>query len=177
MTVEKRGAGTSAISGLQALIISTATRVGMGNLVGVVAAISAGGAGAVFWMWITALIGSSTAFVEATLAQLHKEKDPLRRLSGRPRLLHPRVSFRPGGPNPRRSAAPWLFASPVSSAGAASARSSATLSPPPSDNAFSIPPLYTTVALVALSAVIVLRQNATVKVLDLVAHHGGAIFS
>ena len=49
----------------------------MGNLVGVVAAISAGGAGAVFWMWVTALIGSSTAFVEATLAQIHKEKDPL----------------------------------------------------------------------------------------------------
>ncbi len=49
----------------------------MGNLVGVVAAISVGGAGAVFWMWITAIIGSSTAFVEATLAQLHKEPDPL----------------------------------------------------------------------------------------------------
>ena len=49
----------------------------MGNLVGVVAAISAGGAGAVFWMWITALLGSSTAFIEGTLAQLHKEKDPL----------------------------------------------------------------------------------------------------
>ena len=46
----------------------------MGNLVGVVAAISAGGAGAVFWMWVTALIGSSTAFIEATLAQLYKEK-------------------------------------------------------------------------------------------------------
>ena len=57
--------------------LSTATRVGMGNLVGVVAAISAGGAGAVFWMWVTALIGSSTAFIEATLAQLYKEKDPL----------------------------------------------------------------------------------------------------
>lgn len=65
------------MSNFQTLIVSTATRVGMGNLVGVVAAISAGGAGAVFWMWITALIGSSTAFVEATLAQLHKEKDPL----------------------------------------------------------------------------------------------------
>ena len=65
------------LSNFQTLIVSTATRVGMGNLVGVVAAISAGGAGAVFWMWITALIGSSTAFVEATLAQLHKEKDPL----------------------------------------------------------------------------------------------------
>ena len=52
------------LSNFQTLIVSTATRVGMGNLVGVVAAISAGGAGAVFWMWITALIGSSTAFVE-----------------------------------------------------------------------------------------------------------------
>ena len=55
-----------AISGVQALIVSTATRVGMGNLVGVVAAISVGGAGAVFWMWVTALLGASTAFVEAT---------------------------------------------------------------------------------------------------------------
>ena len=65
------------ISGVQALIVSTACRVGMGNLVGVVAAISAGGAGAVFWMWVIALVGSSTAFIEATLAQLYKEKDPL----------------------------------------------------------------------------------------------------
>ena len=65
------------LSTFQTLIVSTATRVGMGNLVGVVAAVSAGGAGAVFWMWVTALIGSSTAFIEATLAQLHKEKDPL----------------------------------------------------------------------------------------------------
>ena len=56
-------------SGVQALIVSTATRVGMGNLIGVVAAISAGGAGAVFWMWLIALLGSSTAFVEATLAR------------------------------------------------------------------------------------------------------------
>lgn len=62
------------LSTFQTLIVSTATRVGMGNLVGVVAAVSAGGAGAVFWMWITALIGSATAFIEATLAQLHKEK-------------------------------------------------------------------------------------------------------
>ena len=58
------------LSTFQTLIVSTATRVGMGNLVGVVAAVSAGGAGAVFWMWITAIIGSSTAFIEATLAQL-----------------------------------------------------------------------------------------------------------
>lgn len=74
---KKKPSQKHSISGIQALMISTATRVGMGNLVGVVAAISAGGAGAVFWMWITALLGSSTAFIEATLAQLHKEKDPL----------------------------------------------------------------------------------------------------
>lgn len=67
----------SGLSTFQTLIVSTATRVGMGNLVGVVAAISAGGAGAVFWMWVTALLGSSTAFVEATLAQIYKQKDPL----------------------------------------------------------------------------------------------------
>ena len=65
------------ISGIQALIVSTACRVGMGNLVGVVAAISAGGAGAVFWMWLIAVFGASTAFIEATLAQIYKERDPL----------------------------------------------------------------------------------------------------
>ena len=74
VSTEKKSDG---LSGLQALIVSTATRVGMGNLVGVVAAVSAGGAGAVFWMWITAIVGSATAFIEATLAQIYKEKDPL----------------------------------------------------------------------------------------------------
>ena len=59
LSVEKKdGEQKDALSGLQALIVSTATRVGMGNMVGVVAAVSAGGAGAVFWMWITAIIGS-----------------------------------------------------------------------------------------------------------------------
>ena len=78
ITVEKKSDGKKgALSGVQTLIVSTATRVGMGNLVGVVAAISAGGAGAVFWMWITALIGSSTAYIESTLAQLHKKEDKL----------------------------------------------------------------------------------------------------
>ena len=75
MTERKNKADS--LSTIQTLIVSTARRVGMGNLVGVVAAISAGGAGAVFWMWITALLGSSTAFIEATLAQLHKQEDPL----------------------------------------------------------------------------------------------------
>ena len=78
LSVQKKNISQKdAISGVQALIVSTATRVGMGNLVGVVAAISMGGAGAVFWMWIIALLGSSTAFAEGTLAQIYKEEDPL----------------------------------------------------------------------------------------------------
>ena len=78
VTLEKKSSNEKgSISGLQALIIATATRVGMGNLAGVVAAISFGGAGAVFWMWLSALIGSSSAFIESTLAQIYKEKDPL----------------------------------------------------------------------------------------------------
>jgi AGCS family alanine or glycine:cation symporter len=77
ISVEKSSNKSGSLSGMQTLIVSTATRVGMGNLVGVVAAVSAGGAGAVFWMWVTALIGSSTAYIEATLAQLYKEPDPL----------------------------------------------------------------------------------------------------
>ncbi|MGF6907349.1 alanine/glycine:cation symporter family protein [Fusobacterium sp. PH5-44] len=73
----KSSTNEDSISGVQALFIATASRVGMGNLAGVVAAISFGGAGAIFWMWVAALIGSSSAFVESTLAQIYKEKDPL----------------------------------------------------------------------------------------------------
>ena len=78
VSIEKRSPEhKDGISGLQALIVSTATRVGMGNLIGVVAAISAGGPGAIFWMWVMALLGSATAFAEATLAQIYKQRDPL----------------------------------------------------------------------------------------------------
>ncbi|MBQ7513824.1 MAG: alanine:cation symporter family protein [Prevotella sp.] len=62
------------ISSFQAFAVSVATRVGTGNLAGVASAIAIGGPGAVFWMWIIALIGSATAFVESTLAQLFKKK-------------------------------------------------------------------------------------------------------
>ena len=60
------------ISSFQAFAVSVATRVGTGNLAGVASAIAIGGPGAVFWMWVIALIGSATAFVESTLAQLFK---------------------------------------------------------------------------------------------------------
>lgn len=63
------------MSSFQALMVSTASRVGTGNIVGVSAAICMGGAGAVFWMWVVAFLGASSAFVESTLAQIYKKRD------------------------------------------------------------------------------------------------------
>ncbi|MGL4904065.1 MAG: alanine:cation symporter family protein, partial [Cetobacterium sp.] len=63
------------LSPFQAFCISTATRVGAGNLAGVVSAISIGGAGAIFWMWVVAFLGAATAFVETTLALIFREQD------------------------------------------------------------------------------------------------------
>ncbi len=67
---EKKG-----VSSFQAFCISTASRVGTGNIAGVAIAVAAGGPGAVFWMWLIALIGSASSFVESTLAQIYKVKD------------------------------------------------------------------------------------------------------
>lgn len=63
------------ISSFGALMVSTASRVGTGNIIGVATAICAGGAGAVFWMWTTAIIGGASAFVESTLAQIYKKRN------------------------------------------------------------------------------------------------------
>lgn len=63
------------VSSFQALMISTASRVGTGNIAGIATAIVAGGPGAVFWMWLMAIIGGASAFVESTLAQVYKVKD------------------------------------------------------------------------------------------------------
>lgn len=67
--------GKKGTSAFQAFTISTASRVGTGNLAGVASAIAAGGPGAVFWMWVIALIGGATSFVESTLAQVYKVPD------------------------------------------------------------------------------------------------------
>ena len=167
LSVEKKdGQQKDALSGLQALIVSTATRVGMGNMVGVVAAVSAGGAGAVFWMWITAIIGSSTAYVEATLAQLHKEKDPIYggyrggpayyiqdffgKVAGKKNIIA--ILFALSG------LLCWCGVSQVIGNSVSSAF----------QGAFDIPPIWSTIFLVGIATVIVLRKNATVKVLDVV---------
>ena len=67
--------GKRQVSSFQALMISTASRVGTGNIAGIATAIAAGGPGAVFWMWVMAVIGSASAFIESTLAQVYKTKD------------------------------------------------------------------------------------------------------
>lgn len=167
-TEKKNLSVKGSISGVQALIISTATRVGMGNLVGVVAAISAGGAGAVFWMWVTALLGSSTAFAEATLAQLYKEKDPLYGgYRGGPAYYIHHFFVREEKPR-RYSVVSVLFALSglICWCGISQVIGNSVSSA--FENAFRVPPIYTTVILVAVAAVIVLRKNATVKVLDVI---------
>ena len=71
---EKKGDKKS-VSAFEALMVSTASRVGTGNIVGVANAIAIGGYGAVFWMWVIALVGGASAFVESTLAQIFKKRD------------------------------------------------------------------------------------------------------
>ena len=73
-STQKATGGEKHISSFQAFAVSLASRVGTGNLAGVATAVAVGGPGAVFWMWLIALLGSSSAFVESTLAQLYKVK-------------------------------------------------------------------------------------------------------
>ena len=165
VSLEKQDNEKDSISGIQALIISTATRVGTGNMIGVVAAISAGGAGAIFWMWITALIGSSTAFVEATLSQLHKEKDPLYGgyRGGPSYYIH--NFFSKNGKKPIISIL-FALSAILCFSGVTQVISNSVSSA--FYNAFEIPPIASTVLFVSLATMIVLRKNATVKVLDII---------
>jgi AGCS family alanine or glycine:cation symporter len=188
-----KNAGEGSVSGVQALIVATASRVGMGNLAGVVAAISVGGPGAVFWMWMSALIGSASAFVESTLAQIYKEKDPLYggyrggpayfmkriRLVTRlykkdafPAMPHGGADFT--GKNGVERYAPGcsynllglMFALSGLLCWAGISQVIANSVTTAFHHAFGIPQLNTTIALVLISGCIVLRKNATVKVLS-----------
>ena len=157
------------LSSFQTLIVSTATRVGIGNLVGVVAAVSVGGAGAVFWMWVTALLGASTSFVESTLAQKYKQPDPLYGgWRGGPAYYLHHWAEQKRGKKLGHSAVASLFAVSglICWCGVSQVVSNSVSEA--FQNAFSIPPLVTTLVLTALAAVIVLRKDATVKSLDVI---------
>lgn len=72
--ITEKPADGKGVSSFQALMVSTASRVGTGNIIGVSTAICMGGFGSVFWMWIIAIIGAASAFIESTLAQIYKKK-------------------------------------------------------------------------------------------------------
>ncbi|MBQ2071160.1 MAG: alanine:cation symporter family protein, partial [Oscillospiraceae bacterium] len=73
--VKERPVNLGSTSSFGALMVSTASRVGTGNIMGVSTALCLGGPGAIFWMWITAILGGASAFVESTLAQIYKKRD------------------------------------------------------------------------------------------------------
>lgn len=154
-----------ALSGIEALMVSTATRVGMGNLVGVVAAISVGGAGSVFWMWVSAILGSATAFAEGVLAQKYKTEDKLYGgFKGGPAYYLDHI-YRKGR---RKSVLAVMFAiSGLLCWGGISQVIGNSVSTS-LYNAFSIKPMATAVILTLIAAFIVLRRDSSVKVLDFI---------
>lgn len=74
--VTEKREGEKGVSSFQALMVSTASRVGTGNIIGVSTALCIGGFGSVFWMWVIAVLGCASAFVESTLAQIYKKRGP-----------------------------------------------------------------------------------------------------
>ena len=157
------------ISALAAFLLSTAMRVGPGNILGVTGAISIGGPGALFWMWLSAALGASTAFVEAALAQLYKEKDPLYGgYHGGPAYYIHSYAERVRKKKLKRSVIAVLFALSglICWGGISQVISNSVASS--FENAFGISPFVTTVVLVVISAVIVMRKNATVRALDVI---------
>lgn len=192
VTEPKKTKDSKSISGLQALIVATATRVGMGNLAGVAAAITFGGAGAVFWMWIVALLGSATAFIESTLAQIYKEKDPLyggfrggpayyiKRMTLTTKLEKNDINkteineenklFTNSGEIFRKASGfkiiAVLFAVSALICWGGISQIVANSVSQSFDNAFGISPLYTTMLLVILSAIVIFKKEAVVNILD-----------
>jgi len=163
IAAEKNQNKTGGLSGWQALIVSTATRVGMGNMAGVVAAVSLGGAGAVFWMWVTALIGSATAYIEGTLAQIHNEDDPLYggKRGGPAYYIHKLFAGKK-----KKSVIAIFFAVSALVCWCGVSQIASNSVTDAFHSAFGITPWITSAVLLVLAAVIVLRKNATVKVLD-----------
>lgn len=84
LTEKNEGHAKEHISPFQALMISTASRVGIGNIAGISLALATGGAGALFWMWVMAFFGGASAFAESTLAQVYKSKDDTGGFKGGP---------------------------------------------------------------------------------------------
>ncbi|UUV17860.1 alanine:cation symporter family protein [Fusobacteria bacterium ZRK30] len=147
------------VSSFQAFCISTASRIGAGNLAGVVAAVSIGGPGAVFWMWVVALVGSSSAFIESTLAQIYKGKDPNGGYRGGP------AYFMEKALNKRWMGILFAISGLICWAGISQIVSNSVTES--FENAFDIPRIYSVSILVICAAVVIFgKSNKTARVLD-----------
>ena len=165
----RKDASDGAMTPFQAVCTALAATVGTGNIAGVAGAIAIGGPGAVFWMWVTALLGASTSFVESALAQKYKQPDPLYGgWRGGPAYYIHTLAERKRGKKLRRSVTACLFAVSglICWCGISQVVSNSVSEA--FQNAFAIPPLTTTLVLTALAAVIVLRKEATVRSLDVI---------
>ena len=166
MIFEKEDGGGD-VSPFGSLCTSLAATIGTGSIVGVATALRMGGPGALFWMWVTALLGASTSFIESTLAQKYRQPDPLYGgWRGGPAYYLHVLAERRRGKKLKRSVVAALFAVSglICWCGISQVISNSVSSA--FENAFHIPPLTTTLVLTAIAAVIVLRKNATVKSLD-----------
>ena len=147
------------LSPFQAFCISTATRVGAGNLAGVVSAISIGGAGSIFWMWVVAFLGSATAFVETTLAMIFREKDKSGHFYGGP------CFFLKNGLGKKSWGIAFVVTGIICWAGVLQVVSNSVTE---SFNvAFSINPIVISILLTLLAAIVIFgKTDKTAKVLD-----------
>ena len=165
--VTKNKNAKNGFSGLHSLIVATATRVGMGNLAGVVGALSIGGAGSVFWMWIFAMLNSSLAFVESVLAQIHKRKDETNGGTfGGPAYY---ISDLFVGKNSKRKksfvALAFVFCAFLCWSGVSQIASNSVSQSV--QNVFNISPIYTSISLSLIAAFIFFKKNADLKVLKI----------
>ena len=133
------------ISPFQAFCISTASRVGVGNIAGIAIAVVTGGPGAIFWMWVIATLGAASGFIESTLAQIYKVKKPGGGFMGGPAYyIHHYIERKRGGAPRRYSILAVLFALSglICWCGISQVISNSVASS--FQNAFHIPPIYST---------------------------------
>lgn len=156
---EKSRVKKNQVSSFQAFCISTASRVGVGNLAGVVAAVSVGGPGSVFWMWCVALLSSATAYIEATIAIIYRDKDPHGGYRGGA------AYFIKNGLNLPFLSVLFVIFALICWAGVFQIISNSVTES--FNTAFDINPHYTSIVLVVLSALILFgNRNKIVRVLD-----------
>lgn len=146
------------ISSLETFFLGTACRVGAGNIAGVVAAVSIGGSGSLFWMWLVALLGSSTSFIESTLAVIHRDKiGEGKYIGGTPWVLKKRLNI-------KFPAIIYAISSIICYIGVTQVMSNSVTESVSS--AYNINPRYVAIALALIVASIIFGKSKRDKIID-----------